>query len=207
LKNNLKINTAIIFDFGGVLIDWDPRHLYRKLAGGDGAAVERFFEEVGFFAWNLEQDRGRPFKIAVTELCARFPRYAEWIRAYDERWEESIGGFIQPTVDILCKLKQKGHPLYALSNWSEEKFQLVRAKYEFFSWFDAILVSGEARMVKPDPGIFTLFLEKIGRKAGECLFIDDSEANIKVANQLGFETICYLSPEQLETELHRLQLL
>jgi 2-haloacid dehalogenase len=200
-------NTAIIFDFGGVLIDWNPRHLYRKLAAGDDAAVERFFAEVGFFAWNLEQDRGRPFKIAVTELSARFPRYAEWIRAYDERWEESIGGFIQPTVDILCKLKQKGHPLYALSNWSEEKFQLVRAKYEFFSWFDAILVSGEARMVKPDPGIFTLFLEKIGRKAGECLFIDDSEHNIKAATELGFRAIHFQTTEQLKTELQDKKLL
>ena len=204
MNKNLNSCKAIVFDFGGVLIDWDPRYLYRKLADGDEAAVEHFFEEVGFFVWNLEQDRGRSFKIAVAELSARFPHHAEWIRAYDERWEESINGPIQPVANILFELKQKGYALYGLSNWSDEKFQLVRTKYEFFSWFDMILVSGEAKLVKPDPPIFARFLEKIGRKAQEILFIDDSEINIAAASRLGFKTIRYESSEQLKTALHSL---
>jgi 2-haloacid dehalogenase len=204
---NFELNIAIVFDFGGVLIDWDPRYLYRKLAGGDEAVVERFFEEVGFFAWNLEQDRGRPFKTAVAELSARFPRYAEWIRAYDERWEESINGPIQPVADVLFGLKQKGYPLYGLSNWSAEKFKLVRPKYEFFSWFDDILVSGEVKIVKPDPRIFSVFLQRIRRKAAECVFIDDSETNTTAASHLGFKAIRFESPEQLSAELQHLGLL
>jgi len=204
MKNHFNAGKAIVFDFGGVLIDWNPRYLYLKLFKGDAEAMESFFTEIGFAEWNLEQDRGRFFNVAVAELSQRFPQYRDLIIAYDERWEESISGPIQPVVDILYMLKQKGYPLYGLSNWSDEKFQLVRTKYGFFHWFDDILVSGAVKFVKPDPRIFTRFLEKIGCKAAECLFIDDSEANIKAANELGFKTIRYESSEQLRTVLQGL---
>jgi len=204
MKNDFKSDKGVVFDFGGVLIDWNPRYLYLKLFKGDSEAMGSFLKEIGFAEWNLEQDRGRPFNVAVTELSKRFPQHHDLIKAYDERWEESINGPIQPVVDILFALKQRGYPLYGLSNWSDEKFQLVRTKYEFFSWFDMILVSGEARLVKPDPRIFARFLEKIGRKAQEILFIDDSEINIAAASQLGFKTIRHESSEQLKTALHSL---
>jgi 2-haloacid dehalogenase len=198
---------AIIFDFGGVLLDWDPRYLYRKFFNGNHEAMERFLADIGFMEWNLQQDKGRPFAVAVAELSAQFPHYADLIRAYDERWEESIAGPIQPTVDILYALKQAGYRLYGLSNWSVETFRRTRNKYAFFDWFEDIVVSGEVRLVKPDPRIYRLTLDRIGRTAQECLFIDDSEANVAVADRLGFKSIRYESPGQLKVELQRLGVL
>jgi len=197
----------IIFDFGGVLIDWNPRYLYRKFFERDAASMERFLTEIGFTEWNLQQDTGRPFAEGVADLCERFPAYAGLIRAYDRRWEESIGGLIQPTVAILRRLKQAGFRLHGLSNWSVEKYELVRPKYEFFGWFDTILVSGEVKLIKPDARIYTVLLERIGRKPEECLFIDDSLVNIATADQLGFKTIHFQSPERLEEELRSLRIL
>jgi len=197
---------AIVFDFGGVLIDWNPRHLYRQLFDGDLAAVEQFLTRIDFTTWNLQQDRGRLFAIAVADLCAQFPEDAEFIRAYDERYEESIRGPIEHTVHLLQTLKQAGYPLYGLSNWPQEKFDIVRPKYDFFGWFDDIVISGEVKLAKPDPRIYTLLLERIGRRAEDCLFIDDSPANIRAADQLGFQTIHYESPEQLESALRQLRL-
>jgi 2-haloacid dehalogenase len=198
---------AIIFDFGGVLLDWNPRHLYRKFFNGNHAAMESFLAEINFAEWNLRQDMGRPFSIAVKELCVQFPQYADLIKAYDQRWEESIAGTIQPTLSILEALKQEGHSLYGLSNWSAEKFRMTRSRYAFFDWFDSIIVSGEVGLVKPDPRIYALFLVRIGRTAAECLFIDDSEANVAAAGQAGFKTIRYESSSQLEMGLRQLGLL
>ena len=192
---------AIIFDFGGVLFDWNPHYLYHDDFNGDTEAIDRFLQEIGFSEWNLHQDRGRPFAEAVAELSARFPHYASLIRAYDERYESSLSGPIHATVVILERLKQAGYPLYALSNWSVEKFALIRPKYAFLDWFDAIVLSGALKLVKPDPRIFEVFLEQIGRKPEECLFIDDSRKNIEAANRMGFQTIRFESPEQLEREL------
>jgi HAD superfamily hydrolase (TIGR01509 family) len=198
VEKNHKL--AIVFDFGNVLVDWDPRYLYRKLLDGD-QAIEQFLGEVDFFEWNLEHDAGRPFDESIAEMCARFPQYCDLIRAYDQRYEESISGPIWPTVEVLRLLKDAGYPLYALSNWPSDKFDLVRPKYEFFSWFDDIVISGKVRIAKPDPRIFELLLERIGRPAGECLFIDDSPRNIAVAERLGFQTIRYDSTGQLKTDL------
>jgi 2-haloacid dehalogenase len=198
---------AIVFDFGGVLLDWNPRYLYRKLFDDDHEAVERFLDEIGFVEWNLKQDAGRPFAAAVAELSERFPQHADLIRAYDERWEESMGGEIQPTVEILYALKRDGHALYGLSNWSAETFRRIRHKYAFLELFDAIVLSGEVKVAKPDPRIYALLLDKINRPAKECLFIDDSEANVSAARRLGFWTIRFESPEQLGSELRRLGLL
>jgi 2-haloacid dehalogenase len=198
---------AIVFDFGGVLINWNPRHLYRKLFNDDAPAMENFLTEVGFKEWNEEQDRGRPFAIAVMELCEKFPHYSAYITAYDQRWRESIAGEIAGTVEILRTLKQAGYALYGLSNWSAETFQRVRHEFEFFGWFDLIVLSGEEKLIKPDPQIFQVLLNKTGRTAQECVFIDDSAPNILVANQLGFVGIHFESPEQLEAELRTLNIL
>jgi len=198
---------AIVFDFGGVILDWNPRYLYRKFFNGDLNAMEQFLKEIDFTGWNLEQDKGRPFSEGVAELSEQFPQYADLIRAYDQRWEEAIAGPIRPTVNLLESLKQAGYALYGLSNWSAEKFQIARPRYEFLSWFETIMVSGEVKLVKPDARIYQLFLERIGRTAKECVFIDDSEPNVVVADQLGFKAIHYESPGQLETELKALGLL
>lgn len=168
---------------------------------------EGFFTQVGFVEWNVQQDRGRPFADAVADLSARFPEYAELIEAFDERWGESVGGAIQGTVGILRLLHRAGHPLYGLSNWSAEKFPTVRGRYDFFELFSDIVISGEVRLVKPDPRIFALFLRRTGLAASECIYIDDSAANIGAARELGFTTILFESPERLELELRRMGLL
>ena len=194
---------AIIFDFGGVLIDWDPRYLYRKFFDGDSAGMEAFLAEIGFTEWNRRQDAGRSFAEGVAELSSRYPQYAELIKAYDERWQESVAGPIRPVVDILVSIKAAGYPLGGLSNWSAEKFKLVRNQYEFFEWFDQIVISGEVCLAKPDPEIFSVLLERLGCTAPQCLFIDDSSVNIQVARGMGFNTIRYRSPEQLKQELRK----
>jgi 2-haloacid dehalogenase len=198
---------AIVVDFGGVLIDWNPRYLYRKLFPGNDAAMESFLAEIGFAEWNQQQDAGRAFSLAVTELVKRFPSYADLIQAYDERWEESIAGPLQGTVDLLLPLQQAGLELHGLSNWSSEKFAAVRTKYSFFQLFATILLSGDVQLIKPDPRIFEALLERIGRSASECLLIDDSEENISTARSLGFETIRFESPDQLRRELQQRGLL
>lgn len=194
----------MIFDFGNVLIDWNPHYLYRKLLGGDDDAVDRFLAEIGFHEWNLKQDEGRPFDQAVAELCGQFPHYCHLIQAYHDRYEETIAGPIWGTVEILLFLKERGYPLHGLSNWSVEKFHLVRPRYSFFGWFETIVLSGEVKLVKPDPRIFRLLLERINRRAEECVLIDDSAANITVARSLGFQTIRFRSPDQLRDELREM---
>jgi 2-haloacid dehalogenase len=192
---------AVVFDFGGVLIDWDPRYLYRKVFAGDEQAVERFLQDIRFFEWNVQQDAGRSFHQAIAEICDRFPQHCELIKAYDERYEESISGPIWETVQILKELKKAGYPLCGLSTWPAEKLPPVRDKYEFFSWFDDIVISGEVGLAKPDPAIFELVLKRIGHDPQECIYIDDAEHNIQVACKLGFLTIHFSSPEQLRREL------
>jgi len=204
MNNLLTDRLAIIFDFGGVLFDWNPHYLYLKLFGGDPQAVDNFLSEIHFAEWNLRQDQGRPFSIAVADHCARFPQYCELIRAYDALWEESLGGPIGGSVEILQSLREAGYPLYALSNWSAEKFALIRRRYDFLDWFKTIIISGSVGMVKPDPQIFDLTFNQIGYPASECLVIDDSEQNIRVAQDLGCLTIHFRSPLQLKTELQRL---
>jgi 2-haloacid dehalogenase len=194
---------AVVFDFGGVLIDWNPRYLYRKVFNNDEKSVERFLNEVGFFEWNHLQDAGRPFAEAIADLCARHPHYCALIRLYDERYEESIGGSIPASVEILHRLHAAGFRLFGLSNWPEEKFQVVRHKYDFFKVFDAIIISGEVHLAKPDPRIFRLLLDRIDRPAPECLLIDDSSTNIQAAQSLGFRTIHFQSPQQLQEQLHQ----
>lgn len=204
---NNKPAPVIVFDLGGVLMDWDPYYLYRKILGDDRQVVDRFLKEVDFFRWNQEQDRGRSFAEATAELSARFPEYSQLIHAYDERYLESLGGAIQPVVEIMRALKDAGYRLYCLSNWPAEKFALVRPRYAFFEWFEGRVISGEVGLIKPDKAIFDLLLERVGLPARECLFIDDHERNTCAARELGFQTILFQSPQQLEAELRRIGVL
>lgn len=191
---------TIIFDLGGVLLDWNPHRLYAPFFNSN-AEIDQFLHEINFAEWNMQQDAGRPFAEGVAVLSAQYPHYADLIRAYHERWEDSVPGAIDGTLDILHRLKRDGAPLYALTNFSAETFPLIRRRFDFLQLFDDILVSGEIGLVKPDPAIYRLMLEKVGRPASECLFIDDSLKNVEAARQLGFDTIHFQSPEQLEMEL------
>lgn len=186
---------VVVFDVGAVLIEWDPRHLYRKIFAGDDVRMEQFLGEVCTPAWNVEQDRGRPWAEAVAERTALHPDWHAEIAAYDRRWEEMVPGAIDGTVALLEGLRRVGVPTYAITNFSTEKFALSRKRFPFLGGFDGIVVSGEVRLVKPDPAIFSLFLAQTGLSAGECLFVDDSAANIATAKALGFTTHLFTEPD------------
>jgi epoxide hydrolase-like predicted phosphatase len=194
--------TAVIFDVGGVLIDWNPRHLYRKLFDGDSdGAMERFLAEVCTPEWNLRQDVGRPFAEAVAELTGRFPDHADLIAAYDARWEEMVPGAHDETIEIVRELKARGTPLYCLTNFSTEKFPLMRRRFDVFDLFDGIVVSAEIGMVKPDPAVYRYVVERFGLEAPSCLFVDDVEANVAAASSIGMQAVRYLSSRQLRHDL------
>lgn len=197
---------AVIFDLGGVLVDWNPRNLYRRFINGD-AAIDRFLSEIDFHAWNLEQDRGRSFADGVAALSAQFPHYADLIRAYDEHWEESITGTIPDTLEILYALKDAGYSVNLLSNISREKYQVLCDKYDFFNAFDHRLISADVQLLKPDPRIYALMLAKIDRAAEDCVFIDDSAVNVAGADRVGLTAIQFQSPHQLKAELQQRGLL
>jgi 2-haloacid dehalogenase len=169
--------------------------------------MDQFLAEINFFEWNAQQDKGRPFAEGIAELSLQFPQHAHLIQTYFDRWEESIRGPINGTVELLRKLKQKGYPLYGLSNWSAETFPRARRKYPFFDWFDEVILSGAVKLNKPDPAIFKLLLNKVGYPAPECLLIDDSQVNIETAKKLGLVAVHFRSPEQLHAELQSLNLL
>lgn len=192
---------AIIFDYGNVLLEWNPRFIYDRYFPDDPEGMEHFFKEVNFAEWNMQQDKGRPFKEGIAVLSREFPHYSHLIQAYHDLWIDSVGGAIAGTVDILKRLKQAGYPVYGLSNWSAETFPHMRERHDFFDLFNDMVISGEVGHVKPEPQIFQILLDKIGKPAEECLFIDDSLANIQQAQKLGFATILFQSPQQLESSL------
>ena len=197
---------AIVFDLGGVLIDWDPRHMYRKLIG-DEAVMEKFLGEIATQRWNAYHDEGRRWSDGVAMLSAVYPEYADWIAAYIDRWEEMLNGPIEGSLQILTELKDRGREIHALTNWSAETFPIALERFDFLGWFGDIIVSGEERVKKPDPRIFHILLERIGRTAPDCVFIDDSADNIAVAAELGFATIHFTSPEKLRRDLTALGIL
>jgi 2-haloacid dehalogenase len=190
----------IVFDLGGVLIDWDPRYLYRKLFNDD-AAMETFLAQVCSPAWNVRQDAGRPLSVATEMLVAQYPQQRELINAFYGRWEEMLGGAINGSVDILQQVKKLGFQVAALTNWSAETFPLAQMRYAFLEWFDDLIVSGKEKVAKPDAEIYRILLQRTGRGATDCVFIDDSMMNIDAARQLGFVTIHFQSPQQLRQQL------
>jgi 2-haloacid dehalogenase len=198
---------AIIFDFGNVLLEWDPRYVYERFFPNDPEGMERFLKEVNFMEWNLLQDKGRPFAEGVAVLSNEFPQYSHLIQAYHDHWTDSLGESLAGTVEILKELKQAGYPLFGLSNWSAETFPFARKKHAFFDLLDDMVISGEVGHVKPNPEIFQITLDRIGRPADKCLFIDDALANIHQAQKMGFAVVHFQSPEQLRTTLRGLGIL
>jgi 2-haloacid dehalogenase len=197
---------AAVFDLGGVLVDWNPRRLYRKLLEDD-AAVEAFLAEICTQEWNAQQDLGRPWSEAVESLARQHPGHRRLIAAYRDRWEEMLGGPIEETVAVLAELRAVGLPLYALSNWSAETFPIARSRYGFLDWFTGIVISGEVRLGKPDPRAFSYLLDRYGLEAGTTVFIDDSERNIAAAAELGMIAIRFQGGQRLRADLAALGLL
>jgi 2-haloacid dehalogenase len=191
---------AVVFDLGGVVVDWNPRHLYRKLFA-DCQQMEDFLTEVDFFAWNLEQDRGRPFAEGVRTLTERFPHRAPLISAYQERWDESINGPIEGTLDVIHDLGAAGYSLHALTNWSVETFGQAERRFGFSAIFEQVVVSGYERICKPDPRIYRILLERTGLEPRECVFVDDSPVNVQAAADLGIQALHFTSPRRLRHDL------
>ena len=198
---------VVIFDLGGVLLDWNPRHLYRKLFDGNETAMEAFLTQVCSPQWNERQDAGRPFDEAIAELAPMHPEKLPLIRAWRERFAEMIPGALEDTVDVLRELKSRGVPVYALTNWSWETFPSQRARFAFMEWFDGIVVSGKEGCMKPDERIFRILLDRYGLAPGDGVFVDDNPVNARAASALGLHGIHFQSSEALRRELSSLGLL
>ena len=201
MKPNLNIKN-VIFDLGGVLIDWNPDKVYKDVFNNDSEKMIHFYTKICTQDWNENQDAGYPMAKATEERVALFPEYEKEIRMFYGRWDDMLGDQIQGTVDILKELSDDpNYKVVALTNWSHETFPKAIAKFSFLQWFEGILVSGEEKTRKPFPGIYELILSKFNLKAGESLFIDDNLRNIEAARKFGIHSIHFQSPEQLNKEL------
>ena len=199
-----KIRT-VVFDIGGVLIDWNPRHLFRKVFDS-GEEMEWFLANVCTYEWNVQQDGGKLFSVATAELQEKFPEYRDKIALYYGRWEEMLNGEISGTVEIFRRLKSAGMPLYALSNWSHEAFPVAYNRYDFMKLFDGLVVSGYEKLLKPDHAIYRVLMKRYNVNPAESVYIDDNKPNADAAAELGFNAIHFTSPEQLRIELKALGL-
>jgi 2-haloacid dehalogenase len=195
----------IVFDLGGVLVDWNPRYLYRDIFE-DEQEMEYFLENICSHEWNIQQDAGRPFEDAIELLQSKYPTYAAEIRLFREEWEKMLGGEIQENVKMIQPLKSK-YKVYALTNWSAETYPIAEVRYDFLKEFEGIIVSGIEKMYKPKKNIYKLLLHRFKLKAEECLFIDDNADNIRTADKLGFSTIHFVEGMVLENEINKLNLI
>lgn len=199
-----NINT-IIFDFGGVLVEWDPRHMYRHVFENI-PEMEYFLTHICTEDWNLQQDGGRSLSEGTRILQDKFPEYATKIQLFYNRWEEMLKGDISENVILLKELKEK-YKLYGLTNWSAETFPIALKRFPFFEYFDGIVVSGQEKMIKPDEEIFKLIMSRYHLQSENSLFIDDNLKNINTANKMGFATIHVQEKTDLKKELSFMGLL
>ncbi|MGF1510704.1 MAG: HAD family hydrolase [Myxococcota bacterium] len=195
----------VVFDLGGVLIDWNPRYLFRQLL--EPQEVERFIQDVVPPDWNEQMDAGKPFAEAIRERVEIFPQHSSLIRAYYDRWDEMLGGSIQGTVDLLYRLRERDVPLFALTNWSAETFRFAEERFSFLSCFRDIVVSGRERVKKPNPEIYRILLARNGLNPEVGIFIDDTLPNVHAAEGVGLSAIHFRSPDGLEERLHELRVL
>lgn len=189
----------IIFDFGGVLVDWNPRYLYREYFQYENE-MEFFLNFVCTAEWDLEQDKGRTLAKGTHLLQKKFPEFKSMIELFYDKWEIMLRSDIPETVSLLYKLKTK-YKIYGLTNWSSENISIAYKKFPFFKEFNGIVVSGKEKIVKPNPQIYRVLLDRYNLKAEKSIFIDDNIENIRVAQKLGFYTIHFESPNKLEAEL------
>lgn len=198
-----KVDT-VVFDLGNVLVHWNPRHLFRKIFGADEAAMECFLSEVCNTEWNEQQDCGRPWEDGIAAAIAQHPAHEPYIRAYYDRWEEMIPSAIDETVEVLAQLRALNVRLLALTNWSHETFPIAQRRFPFLTWFEGIVVSGHERLVKPDPAIFQLLIERYKLRPESTVFIDDSMRNVEASIGEGLHGIHFRSASELRTQLRAL---
>ena len=191
---------TVVFDIGNVLIPWNPRWLFRKLLA-DEAALERFLEEVDFSAWNAQHDAGQSFVHGIAQHGARFPHYRHLLQAYFDRWEETIAEPVEESVALARRLREAGYRTLALTNFSTETFPRALRLNPFLKEFEGIMVSGEEKLMKPDPAIYRLLCERYSVKPGQCVFIDDSLPNVEGARRIGMHALHFGSIDQLLDDL------
>ena len=196
------INT-VIFDLGGVLIDWNPEYLYRKIFYNDDD-MRYFLENICTSAWNQEQDAGYPLAKATTELAFKYPQYDAEIKAYYVRWQEMLGGYNKECVSILENLHQKKNcPLFALTKWAGETIYTAKNMYPFLNLFEGIVVSGDERIKKPDPRLYQILIDRYSIQPSKSIFIDDTKINVEAAIDVGFQAIHFISANQLQEEMQK----
>jgi 2-haloacid dehalogenase len=199
--------SIVVFDLGGVLIDWNPRHLYRRLFAGDEAAMEEFLATICTQTWNERQDAGRSFAEAAALLKAEHPGKADLIDAWFAGFDKMMAGPIAGTVEVLGELRERRVKLYGLTNFSAETYPLALRRFDFLRWFRGVLVSGEVGMIKPDPEIYRLLCERFAILPADAVYIDDNERNAAAASALGMHGIHFTDPAALRRELAALGLL
>jgi 2-haloacid dehalogenase len=192
--------TTVVFDIGNVLLRWDPRNLYRTLFDNE-AEMEWFLGNVCTHDWNVEQDRGRDWDEAVALLVKDHPKHEPHIRAFHERWHETVSGVFEHHVALLQRLREAGVPNYCITNFSSPKLALAQERFPFLAGFDGIIVSGDERLLKPDFAIYHLLLDRYGLKAQDCVFIDDSKPNVEAARHVGMHAIHCVEGIDLAREL------
>ena len=195
--------TIVVFDVGNVLIDWDHTRVYRKIFD-DSDAMERFFDETDLMKWNLEQDRGRSWGDAETLLISDFPHYTDEIRAFRANWHDMISGEIEGTVALQQALLGAKVPLYAITNFAVDTFRESQQRFPFLRDFIDIVISGEEKLMKPEPEIYQRLLQRNNLDAADCLFIDDNKDNITTARAIGMHAHHFTSAANLKSELQHL---
>ena len=197
---------AVIFDIGNVLIEWDPRFLYEKLITDPGE-LDFFLSEVVTLEWHTEHDRGRSFKDGIDILSAKYPEYADLIALYDDRWFETLGAVIDGTVHILEQLADRKIPCYGLTNFSAEKYPDFARANAFTDYFESVVVSGREGLIKPDPRIFQVAMDRFGLDPEQTLFIDDRPNNVAAAEQLNIKGHVFRGADALAAAMRALGLL
>lgn len=196
---------AAVFDLGGVLIQWDPRFLYRKMLPTE-AAVEHFLSTVCTPEWNARQDAGRSINQGIAELVTQFPDQVELIEAWRDRFAEMVRP-MPASIELLHELHEREVPLYALSNWNAETFDVARNMFPFLDLFRRLFISGKVGLMKPDPKFYGLLLRELELQPAEIMFVDDHPSNVEAARRIGFQAVQFSSPRDLREELVRLGLL
>ena len=193
---------TVVFDIGNVLVRWDPRNLYRKMFGGDDAAMERFLATACSNEWFADLDAGSIAPQVAARVTA-WPHFREHLEAFDTRWMETLDGAISENVALFAQLKGQGRKVYGITNYAADKFNLSRAHYPFYDWFDGVIVSGREGLVKPDPRIFALLLQRYSLAAEDLVFVDDSAKNIDAARAAGMDTIHFVEGVDLADEFQK----
>jgi 2-haloacid dehalogenase len=191
---------AVIFDFGGVLIDWSPYYLYRKILPND-TEIARLLQDIHFSEWNHSFDEGYPFEMGIAEMCRRYPERADLIRTFDERWVETLGVTFDANIKMIQEIQAAGYPVYGLSNWNADKFALTRSLHPFFDRLNGMVISGIEKVAKPDPRLYRILLERYDLDPHRCIYTDDVQKNVDAARSVGLNTILFRSSADLRHEL------